>query len=121
MADPPLTPDALFAALNAWVRSFDPRAQGLVILYESGGMRGKIPVPFEGDSEEQDDPSANLTVMERDILQVLRDDMKPGDVWTYDDIAKKAGWKYSGSLRAAVKSFAPALKITVTTRGCKKT
>jgi len=123
-AEPAPIPTEAFAALNAWVRSFDPSAEGLMLVYVSHGMKAKIPMPHVGgeeDADAQDDPSANLTVMESEILQLLRDVMKPGDQWTYDEIAQKSGYKNAGAFRAFIKAMAPALRISITNRGCKKT
>jgi hypothetical protein len=120
-SEPAPIPTEAFAALNAWVRSFDPSAEGLMLVYVSHGMKAKIPMPHVGgDDEVIDDPSANLTQMEAAVLEVVRDQMKPGESLSTDEIAKRAGYANSGALRSFLKSVASALKLKITTRGVSK-
>ena len=114
-----MTPAMMFAALDAWVKSFDPDACDLQIVYRARGAIGHILVPSPREQSDED-TVIELTEMQAAVLQAVRDEMKPGDTGSMEEIAMKSGYFCSGKLRDYVRSIAPILKLRSTNRGWVK-
>lgn len=102
--EPATDPAAVYAAVLRLVRFLDPTAVEARIVYRAGnGTWGKVPVLTPEGAASPDVPA--LTPMEQAVVQVI-EEMRPGTVLSFDEIASRSGFSNSDSLREFVRKVA---------------
>jgi O6-methylguanine-DNA--protein-cysteine methyltransferase len=92
-------------ARKVWAELIDGRVQRFELRTET--------------ATETDDAESDLTPMQSAVSEVVRA-MKPGEVMTMEEIAKKAGYTANGKLRDFVRLIAPGAGLRSTNRGLVK-